>query len=280
MKDNVVDFEARYYLNKQSEAKEKLLNKDFNGAISVLKTPCEKIDKLLDTEIYCPQNIFESAVCLNFLGKEVHQTNFSKINFFDFYLMMGASYYNLDDKKTAKEYYEKAIKLDPCSLFARVFEMKICIELNNFEDFLTKIQDAMFFAYFRADMAKVYNFAGDYLVYKKDYEMALVAYHLSNVYELNDDIAIKIKETASKAEIDTNSKDFLAEDYMKKFYNAYKIALMPNQNMINLSMAMGKDSYSKKDYWTSKLCYEIAYDLTYDESIKPIIKDLEEKCKK
>ena len=62
MKDNVVDFEARYYLNKQKEAKEKLLNKDFKGAISVLKTPCEKIDKLLDTEIYCPQNIFESAI--------------------------------------------------------------------------------------------------------------------------------------------------------------------------------------------------------------------------
>ena len=82
MKDNVVDFEAKYYLNKQSEAKKKLLNEDFKGVISVLEDPCKKIDELLDTELYCPQNVFEAAVCLNLLGKEVYQRNFARINFY------------------------------------------------------------------------------------------------------------------------------------------------------------------------------------------------------
>ena len=280
MKDNIIDFEARYYLNKMDEAKSCLLNQDFRGIVNVLEDPCKKIDELLETEIYCPQNIFEQAVCLNLLGKEVYPRNFARINFYEFYKMMGAAFYNLGDKEKSKDYYEKAVKLDPASLFARIFEMKVSIELNDFEDFLTKIQDAMYFAYYRSDMAKVYDLAGDYLVYKKDYEMALVSYNLSNSYVLNDDMVTKIKETAEKAEIDLNEKSFLAEDYMRKFYNTYKIALMPNQNIEKLSLAVAKDAYKNKDWWASKLCYEINYDLTYDESLLPIIDELKEKCKK
>ena len=280
MKDNVIDFEARYYLNKLSEAKSKLLNQDFKGAIEVLDDPCKKIDKLLDTELYCPQNIFESAVCLNLLGKDVYQRNFSRINFYEFYKLMASSYNNLGDKKKAKDFYNKAIKLDPVSLFARISEMELSLELKEYDDFLTKIQDAMYFAYSRQDMAKVYDLAGDYLVYKEDYEMALVSYNLSNIYVLKDEMASKIEDVAKNAEIDLDSKSFLAEDYMRKFYNTYKIALMPNPNIVKLSLTIAKDAYDKMDCCASKLCYEVAYDLTYDESLKPIIEELANKCKK
>ena len=275
MKENVVDFEIEYYLNKQKEAQEKLLNHEFEEVINLLKEPCEKIDEVYESDIYCPQNIFETAICLNYLGKEVHQNNLSKINFYDFYLMMASANYNLNNYEIARDYYRKAIKLDPASCIARYFEMEIDFKLNYYDDFISNAKDALYFAYTRPDMAKIYKLVGDYLRHEKDYEMAIVAYHLSIVYDLNDEVAKIVQDTAKEGKIDIEKEDWLSESYMNKFFNTYKIPLMPNELLYNLAKAMGDDAYGKKHYGAAKLGYKIAYELMLDEELKPILDEIE-----
>ena len=273
MKDKIVDFESTYFLKKQKECQAAFSKNDFNKVLELAKEPLNKINKMDNIEMYCPQNVFESAVCLNYLGKEVKQTNISKINYYDFYNMAGQSQFSLGNKKEARELFKKAIKLDPVSSYARQFELLISIQLDDYEDFLAKIQDALFFAYKRADIALFYKMLGDYLLHIGDLEMGMVSYNLSMVYKPDETIVQIIKNTANDLNLDIDNTNYLSENYMKKFHNTYNVPLMPNNKLSDLAIKMGEDAYNKKAYKAAKLSYEIAYELTYDEKL---LKKLEE----
>ena len=273
MKGNIVSFEAEYFLTKEKEAREAMQNEDFEKTLNIIKEPLFKIEGLDDVELYCPQNAFDQIIFLNLLGKEVHQTSFSKINYYEFYLIAASSYVYLNNLEKAKEYYEKAIKLNPASSVARISKLKIDIKTGNFENVLNDIKDAMFFAYSRNDIGEIFEIAGDYLSHENDYEMALVAYHFSIVYKVDDSVAVKITDTACKGNIDDDSKDWLSDYYMKKFYNTYKIPLMPNEKLVLLAESMGKDAFKNKAYGVSMFSFNIAYNLTLDEKYK---KELDE----
>ncbi len=277
MSEKIVSFELQYYVSKQKEAKKCLLERKFDEVIKILKEPIEKIDEVCKGDIYCPQNVFEAAVCLNYLEKEVHQNSFSKINFYDLYLMMGASHYNLENYSEAQRYYTMAIKLDPVSSIARQFSIDINLKVNNLDDILSSIQDAMFFAYTREDIAQIYKLTGDFLRIQKDYEMSIVAYFLSNVYTINSEIIKLAKKSAHEENIEINSEEWLSEGYMKKFHNTYKIPLLPNQKLYELAKAMGEDAYNKKQFTIARNSYQLAYNLMLDEELKPILDELSRK---
>ena len=143
----VIDIDVEYFLNKEKEAQEALLDSKFDKALEIVKEPISQIDKFYQLEIYCPQNVFDSAILLNYLGKEVKQSSFAKVNFYDFYLIAGSANYNLDNKEKAREYYQKAIKLNPASSIARIFDIRISEEINDYDNLLGKFQDALYFAY-------------------------------------------------------------------------------------------------------------------------------------
>ena len=271
MRGNVVSFEAEYYSNKSKEAQAALKNDEYEKVLEIIKEPLSKIDSLDEIEVYCPQNIFEQIILLNLLGKEVHQNSFSKINYFEFYLMAATSYSSLNNFEKAKEFYEKAIKLNPANSVARISAMRVATKMNYFDGFLNNIKDAMFFAYTRNDIGQIFELAGDYLTHEKDYEMALVAYHLSIVYRIDDSVAQKITEILKKENIE--SKDWLSEYYMKKFNNTYEIPLMPNEKIVLLAEAMGADARKNNAYGVSIFSYNIAYELTLDDKYK---KELDE----
>lgn len=276
----VIDIDVEYFLNREKEAQGALLDSKFDEALDILKEPISKIDEFYQSEIYCPQNVFDSAILLNYLGKEVSQKSFAKVNFFDFYLIAGSANYNMNNKEEAREYYRKAIKLNPASSIARIFDIRISEEINDYDDLLGKFQDALYFAYNRADMGKIYKLAGDYLVHKKDFENAMVSYHLSMIYDLNDEMADIISKVATDNKIDLDNSDYLSEEKMKKFYDEYKIPLMPNDKLSELALAMGDDAYNKRSYAVAKYSYKIAYDLTFDEKIKSILDEIERKSNK
>ena len=280
MKENVVNFEAEYFLKKENEGQKAILDNDFTKVLDILKEPLEKIDNMQDIEMYCPQNIFDAAIFLNYLGKDVKQTSFSKVNYYDFYLMAASSHYNLGHLKEARDYYRKAIRLNPASSIARIFELTIDKELGEYDSYISNIQDALYFAYNRSDLATIYSLAGDFLAHEKDFEMAIVAYNLSVVYDLKDDTLDLISNVAKEGNIDLDSEDWLSETYMKKFYNTYKIPLMPNEKLSELASAMGDDAFHKKAYGVAKYAYKVAYELTYDEKIKAIIDEIEKKSNK
>lgn len=274
MKDKIVDFETTYFLNKRKECQNAFAKNEYQKVIDIINAPLSKIDNMLDVEIYCPQNVFDKAIFLNYLGKEVKQTSFSKINYYDFYMMAAESQFALDNKKEARELFKKAIKLNPASSRARGFELLISIQLNDYEDFLAKIQDALFFAYNRADMALFYKMLGDYLLHIGDHEMGMVSYNLSMTYKPDETIVQIIRNTAKDLNLDIESNNYLSENYMRKFHNTYNIPLMPNSKLSDLAIKMGEDAYNKKAYKAAKFSYEIAYELTYDETIKKKVEEL------
>ncbi len=275
MKDKVVDFETEYFLKKQKEAHAAFDKNDFNSTLNIIAEPIKKIEELNEAEIYCPQNVFDAAVFLNYLGKPVKQTSFSKINYYDFYMMEGSSLFNLDYKKEAREHFRKAIKFNPCGISARILDLLISIEINDYENFIENVQDALFFVYDRENMSLIYKLTGDYLLHIGDHELGIVAYHLSLLYKLDNTVSNLIKTVGTELNIDLDSQDWLSETYLKKFHNTYKIPIMPNEKLITLAKAMGKEAQIKKSYKVSLFTYKIAYELTYDENILKTIEYIE-----
>ena len=122
-----------------------------------------------------------------------------------------------------------------------------------------------------------YRDLGFYLFEKEDYEMAIVAYYLSNVYEVTENSMNEVKHISEVAKIDIDSKQWLSEEMMSELYDKYKVPLLPNQNLVKLSIAMANDAYEKKAYQTSLFSYQIAYELTLEEEYIEKIKELKEK---
>ena len=193
--------------------------------------------------------------------------------------MNAASNFNLGNLKESKEDYKKAIKFNPASSVARLQVLEIDKREKEFTTFVDDIKELFKYAYRRRDIALAYRDLGFYLFEIEDYEMAIVAYYLSNVYEVTEISMQEVKHIAETAKIDLDSKQWLSEEMMSELYDKYKVPLLPDQNLVKLSAAMAKDAYEKKAYQTSLFSYQIAYELTLEEEYAEKIKELVEKIK-
>lgn len=275
MENNVVNFEEEYFKLKNKEAYEKLMNREFEATREMLQEPIEKIEeKMKSGKKYCPQNVFDAAIFMNFLEPKATQQDFAKSNYYDFYLMRGAASYNLNDFEDSKKHYKKAIELNPASAVARLQMFEINKLEKQFDTYVEDIKDFFKYAYRRVDMARAYRDMGYYLCEIKDYEMAIVAYYLSNIYEVTDLAIAEVKHIAEIAKIDLDSKLWLSEEMMGEFYEKYKIPLLPNQDLVKLACAIADDSYSKKALKTALFTYSVAYELTLEEKYLDKVKEL------
>lgn len=272
MENNIVDIENEYFKKKNKEAYELLINKEFEKVVDILKEPIEKINKKLEEDKkYCPQNIFEATIFMNFLQPKLKQEDFAKINYYDFYLMNAAANYNLENFEESRKSYEKAIELNPASAIAKLQVLEMDKKEKRFDCFIDDVKNVFDFAYRRADMARAYRNVGYYLYEQKDYEMAIVAYYLSNIYQMTELSMQEVNHIAEVANIDLNEKQWLSEEMMGDFYEKYKIPLLPNQNLAKLAIIMADDAYEKKAYKAAQFTYGVAYELTLeDEYLKKI----------
>lgn len=265
MENNIVNLEEEYFKKKNQEAYQTLMNRDFNKVTELLKEPLDKIENSVKGNVYCPQNIFEAGIFLNFLDKKVEQENFAKINYYDFYLMSAAANYNLDLLDESRKNYVKAIAFNPASSIARLQVLEIDKRQKNFENYLEDVREFFNYAYRRTDIAKAYRDVGYYLYEMKDYEMSLVAYYLSNIYEFTDVAIDEIKHIAEAEKIDLDSKAWLSEEMMGEFHNKYKIPLLPSEKLTSLAIAMANDAEDKKAFPVARFAYQVAYELTLEE---------------
>lgn len=280
MENNIVNIEIEYFKRKSKEAYDLLVNKEYAKVKDILVEPISKInEQFKEDKKYCPQNIFEAAIFLNFLEPKANDKDFATINYYDFYLMNAASNYNLGNLKESKENYKTAIKFNPASSVARLQSLEIDKREKNFNTFVDDIKELFKYAYRRKEIALAYRDLGFYLFEKEDYEMAIVAYYLSNVYEVTEESMNEVKHISEVAKIDIDSKQWLSEEMMSELYDKYKVPLLPNQNLVKLSIAMANDAYEKKAYQTSLFSYQIAYELTLEEEYGEKIKELVSKIK-
>jgi len=273
MENNIVNLEEEYFKKKNQEAFGMLVNKEFEKVTVALEEPLNKIENSVKEKVYCPQNIFEAGIFLNFLGEKVEPKDFAKINYYDFYLMAGSANYNLEQFDKSKENYEKAIAFNPASSVARLQLLEIAKRQKNYDTYLEDVKDFFKYAYRRKDIAKVYRDIGYYLYDTKDYEMALVAYYLSNAYEFTELSIKEIKHIAETAQIDLDSKAWLSEEMMEEFHKKYKIPLLPSENLTSLAIAIAKDADNKKAYKAAQFAYQVAYELTLEEEYRKKAED-------
>lgn len=278
MVDNIVNIENEYFKKKTKDAYEALMNKKFKDVIEILAEPIEKIEgKIKGSKVYCPQNIFDASIFLNFLEPKAEQEDFAKINYYDLYLMMGAANYNLNNYDEATKFYKKAVELNPASSVARLQLLEINKVEKHFDNFTDDIKDLFKFAYRRADMAKAYRDMGYFLYEKKDYELSIVAYYLSNVYEVTELSMKEAKHISEIANIDLDSKQWLSEEMMGEFYDKYKIPLLPDQGLAKLADVIAADAYEKKAFNAALFLNQVAYELTLEQTYLDKINELKDK---
>lgn len=275
MENKVINLEEEYFKKKNKEAYEMLKNREFLKTKEILKEPIEKIDvKLSECKKYCPQNVFEAAIYLNFLEPKAKQEDFWKVNYYDFYLMMAASEYNLENYEESRKFYNKALAVNPASSVARLQLLEMDKLEKRFENFTDDIKAIFDYAYRRADIAKAYRNMGYYLYEIEDYENAIVAYFLSNVYEATELSMKEVKHIGEIANIDLNSKQWLSEELMGSFYDKYKIPLLPSSNLIKLARIMAEDAYSKNALKHALFLYKVVYEMTLEEEVLNKIQEL------
>lgn len=281
MGDNVINLELEYFKRKNDEAYNMLIKKEFKKVIEHLKEPLEKIEvKLTGQKVYCPQNIFEATIFLNLLEPKATEEDFGNINYYDFYLINASANYNLGQYEEARKYYEKAIEINPSSAVARLQKMEIDKTEKKFDNFVEDIKEFFKYAYRRTEMARAYRNVGYYLYEKKDYEMAIVAYFLSNAYEVTETAINEAGTIAETAEIDLDSKQWLSEELLGELYEKYKIPLLPNPDLVMLANVVSDDAYNKEALISARFLYQVAYELTLEEEKLQKIEELNEKITK
>ena len=275
MDNKIFDLEEEYFKKKNKEAYEALKDRKFAEVKEILKEPLEKIEpKLNEKKLLCPQNVFEAAIFLNFLEPKAVQDDFATVNYYDFYLMMAATEYNLENYEESRKFYDMALKLNPASCVARLQLLEIDKIEKKFDNYANDIKELFDYAYRRADIAKAYRNMGYYLYEIKDYENAIVSYFLSNIYELTELSMKEAKHIAKVAGINLDSKQWLSEESMAGFYDTYKVPLLPSENLIRLSGVMAEDAYSKGALNNAFFLYAILYDLTLDEDVANRIREI------
>lgn len=281
MENKIVDMELEYFKHKNKEIYDTLIKKEFKQVVDLAKEPIERIEKKVgDERVYCPQNVFEASIYLNFLEPKATQENFSNINYYDFYLMRGSANYNLKNWEESKEDYKKALRFNPASSVARLQIMEIDKATKKFDTFVEDLKEFFKFAYRRSDIARAYRNFGYYLYEIEDFELALVAYYLSNVYEITELTTNEIMHISKVANIDLEAKAWLSEEMMGELYNKYKVPLLPDQMLVKLAKAIAEDSYEKKAYGVSLFSYKVVYELTLEEEYLKKIEELQKMVKR
>ncbi len=268
------EIDIDYFKKANTECYKLLSNKKYKEAKKALVKPIQELEEHKLNTMYCPQNIFEAAILLNFVEKSISQKDFAKINVYDFYLMAGAASYNLGNLQEARTLYEKAIAVNPTSAVARLQIMEIDKREKQFESFLEQAKEFFKFAYRRSHIARGYRNVGYYLYEKKDFEMSIVAYYLSNVYELSELATNEVKHIAMDMNIDLNATLWLSEECLKNLLDKYGIPLLPNQELVNLAKAMAEDAKSKQAFQAEQFACQVVYDLTLETEYLDRIKEI------
>lgn len=263
MENNVVNIEQGYFEKRDLQIQKLLASGHYLAAKKLLKETLTKIEKKLKgAMVLCPQNMIEKRIMLNLLGKEASTREFSKINYYNFYLMMGNVEYNLQHFGEARKYYRKAIELNPTDSKAKLQILKMNQMERKYDMIIADLNNLFKFAYKKKEVAAAYRYLGYYLCEIKDYEMSLVAYFNSIVYEINEMAMKEIDDIIELEGIKLGSKECLSDEYLNKLCYKYHISAKPNEDVVNIIVGLAEKALAKNSLKVAKRAYKIAYELT------------------
>lgn len=220
-----------------------------------------RFDEYLYKELFKPEKAFE-------------RTPFDFCTYMCFY---GYLMIEKKDGKEAERILKKSIDLNPVNTAPR-FELAECYKmLREPAKLFSCIKETLPVCSTPVDIARCYCNLGYYCIEIKDYDSAVAFYYQSLLYAPNDRITGELHHIAAitKKQITPPTKEDISKAFKK-----YKISEGPSQTVINMAYSLGEycvEHDARPD--ESVFYYNIAYNLTRDESIMEKIKVLVAKIK-
>lgn len=222
-------------------------------------------------EYYSFTEFFQEIMVKEFMtsGREIVKTEFP---FADIYFQQGLLLMAKDKMAEAQEAFAKARRWNPVSAPIAFAYMDTFLGMGKMEEFVELSREIFPFLYKASDVAKCYYYFANYFVSKQEWRVAAGCCELSLQYAPEDG-----ETQALSDEIQRNAgSGFRApkRKEMEKMAEKYDFRLTPNDNIINLAVGLGEQFMNQQALDGALYCFEIVYDLTRDEKIGELVKQM------
>ena len=203
--------------------------------------------------------------------KDIRQAN---VDYSGIYLLYGTVLTELKEYEKAKNALQTALRWNPVCA-AAYFELAEVFKITqNPEEFFRLTTEAFRIAFHSSDVARCYRNFGYYFVGKELYPAAAGCYYMSGLYEPDSKQAMSelfyISTKAGNEVLDQAGED------INKYSEQYGIPRMPDNDIIGLSYAHGRQCYEQAKYELAGYFWDITYDLTRDEEIGEKLDEIRE----
>ena len=257
---------------------------DYNLALNKVEKLVENAEELISAGMYQNDSVSDYFCFINPMQellygyrhrdseKDIRPSNFPFATIYFFY---GNILFELGRYTEANVALEKAKRWNPMDAdiaFEYAETYKAMGDIETFFDYTIEIFD---FAYKSEDLARCYRNLGYYFIERKLWQEAIACEDYSLNFDSNTDAAygelFYIEQTThleiKPAPIET----------MKKFSRKYGFPLEPNEDVVGLAIAYGRNSAENGNDEFAKYFLNIAYDLTHFDEVKQLLDELERK---
>ena len=244
---------------------------DYNLALDKVEKLVENAEELISAGMYQNDSVSDYFCFINPMQellygyrhrdseKDIRPSNFPFATIYFFY---GNILFELGRYTEANVALEKAKRWNPMDAdiaFEYAETYKAMGDIETFFDYTIEIFN---FAYKSEDLARCYRNLGYYFIKKKMWQEAIACEDYSLNFDSNTE-HLEIKP----APIET----------MKKFSRKYGFPLEPNEDVVRLAIAYGRNSAENGNDEFAKYFLNIAYDLTHFDEVKQLLDELERK---
>lgn len=238
---------------------------DYNLALNKVEKLVEKAEELISAGMYQNDSVSDYFCFINPMQellysyrhrdseKDIRPSNFPFATIYFFY---GNILFKLGRYTEANVALGKAKRWNPMDAdiaFEYAETYKAMGDIETFFDYTIEIFN---FAYKSEDLARCYRNLGYYFIEKKLWQEAIACEDYSLNFDSNTDAAY---------------------GKMKKFSRKYGFPLEPNEDVVGLAIAYGRNSAENGNDEFAKYFLNIAYDLTHFDEVKQLLDELERK---
>ena len=232
-----------------------------------------RISDKKDNSIYISLNHVMEYYIYAYYYKPDVQVFCTQLPIDEYYRTYGDLSIKLGRYKAAAKAYKDAICWNPVDLDA-ILGLAECYKyLNMMERYLIVTKQAYQLCCTRATMARYYRNMGYYYISKYDTTTARCCYIYSNIY-YNTENANSELEYLKNALGDDTPKWSIKE--MQQILKQSNIELEPNPDTVGVIYRVGELMMEDYEYQLAKDCFSICYDITREELLANLLKQLDE----
>ncbi len=251
-----------------------IYKKEYEKAQRLMETLVKEADEnpmFRDDEVsayFTFEEPFEEMLYL-YLFKPEKKARRAEYPFAEIYLQQGSLFFELKRYTDAIEVLKKAVKWNPCN--ARIaFEYAEAYKaIGDLDEFLKITMKTFKIAFRPKEFARALRNVGFYLVEREKYVDAANLMILSLQYD-RENVNAQSELYYISSKIDGGLKDPSWED-IEETGRKYEVPVFPDKDIIGIALAYGQEFLKNNIKDTAQYCFQIAYDLTEDDSIKELL---------